>query len=870
MKTLDSTLLPTGTVTFMFTDIEGSTRLLADAGDAAYLALLEAHNELMRDAISAGGGIEVATEGDSFFAVFVDPLAAIATASQIQRRFAGASWVGPGPLRVRIGVHTGAGLLGGDDYVGVDVHRAHRISDAGHGGQVLVSEVTAGLVAGRLPQDLTIQPLGRYRLAGFAEPIPLHEVIINGLEEEFPPLRVRPVESMLPKPLTDFVGRSAELSAGLEILQAHRLLTLTGPGGTGKTRLSLEIAYRAEPKFADGAYFVGLAPLTDHHLIPASILEALGLETAGGLEPRDHVIRYLAEREVLMVLDNFEHLPEGASFVAEMLASSPRLKVIASSRAPLKVGGEWELPVPPMGTPDEGLDLASAAETDGVRLFASRAESVRPGFQVAQDNVAAVAGIVRALDGLPLAIELAASRMRILTPKSILERLGNQLLASQSADLPERQQTMINTIGWSYDLLDAPHQRLFEQLAVFSGTFGLEEAEAVCRSEADVLDGMTELIEQSLLRQSETRGSPRFRMLTVIREFAYAALTARGGSEEVMARHATVYAELAERSEREILTSKQGVWLQRLTEEQDNLRAAFDHSVAVGHAETALRIAGSLWRFWQIRGHLAEGRSRIETALAMPRGPASAARARALTGLGGMLYWQGLWIEMKAPYEEALEIFREVGSGAELAEALYNLSFPVGFAEDMDGATDLLQESLELSEQLESPLGVGRAYWGIANQAFYRDDWDVVDDSLKRSLVEFSKVDAPYDLGWAWFMFAHAAFKKGAPDKVGEPLRNAMEIFARVRDLSALSLILEVVTTLSVVDGDRPTGSYFTGAASRLRADTGLAIVDVETNRYPEMVEFLESMDDMDRVYYDEGFSASLEDVIDRAFSVLS
>lgn len=870
MKTLDSTRLPTGTVTFMFTDIEGSTRLLADAGDTAYSALLEAHNELMRDSIASGGGIEVATEGDAFFAVFVDPLAAVATASQIQRRFADAVWDGSDPLRVRIGVHTGVGLLGGDNYVGVDVHRAHRISDAGHGGQVLVSEVTTSLLAGRLPQDLTVQPLGRYQLAGFAEPIPLHELVTDGLEEQFPPLRVRPVESILPKPLTDFVGRETEVSDGLEILQAHRLLTLTGPGGTGKTRLSLEIAYRAEPKFADGAYFVGLAPLKDPDLIPASILEALGLETARGIEPRDHVTRYLADREVLMVLDNFEHLPAGASFVAEILASSPRLKVIATSRAPLRVRGEWELLVPPMGIPDETPDLAAAARTDGVRLFVSRAEAVRPGFTIDEDNVAAVAGIVRALDGLPLAIELAASRMRILTPKAILERLGNQLLASQSADLPERQQTMVNTIGWSYDLLDVSDQLLFEQLAVFSGTFGLEEAEAVCRSDSDILDGMTELIEQSLLRQGETQGSPRFRMLTVIREFAYAALTARGGSEEVLARHAAAYTELAERSEEEILTSKQGVWLQRLTEEQDNLRAAFDHAATIGDAETALRIAGSLWRFWQIRGHLAEGRSRIETALAMPSEGSSTARARALTGLGGIMYWQGMWIEIKAPYEEALEIYREVGSDAEIAEALYNLSFPVGFAKDMDGAADLLRQSLELSERLESPLGVGRAYWGIANQAFYEEDWDAIDESLERSVVEFSKIDAPYDLAWAWFMFAHAAFKKGEPGKVREPVRNALEIFARERDLSALSLILEVVTTLSVVNGDRPNGSYLTGAASRLRADTGLAIVDVDTNRYPEMVEFLESMDDMDRVHFAEGFSAALEDVIDRAFTVLS
>ena len=870
MKTLDTTRLPTGTVTFMFTDIEGSTRLLAATGDVAYSALLGAHNELMRDTISSGGGIEVATEGDSFFTVFVDPIAAVETASLIQRRFSDTAWDGSKPLRVRIGVHTGAGILGGDDYVGVDVHRAHRISDAGHGGQVLISEVTANLVAGRLPQDLIVQPLGRYRLAGFAEPIPLHELVTVGLEEPFPPLRVRPVESMLPTPLTDFIGRETEVNTGLEILRAHRLLTLTGPGGTGKTRLSLEIARRAEPEFADGACFVGLAPLKDHDLIPVTIVESLRLETSGGIEPREHVTRYLADREVLMVLDNFEHLPGGVPFVAELLASSPRLTVVATSRAPLKVRGEWELPVPPMGIPDPNHDLAAVAETDGVRLFVSRSEAVRPGFVIDEENVAAVAGIVRTLDGLPLAIELAASRMRILTPNAILERLGNQLLTSQSADLPERQQTMINTIGWSYDLLDVEHQFLLEQLAVFSGTFGLEEAEAVCRSDNDILDGMTELIDQSLLRQSETRGSPRFRMLTVIREFAYAALTARGVSGEVLARHAAAYTELAERSDQEILTSKQGVWLQRLTEEQDNLRAAFDHAVATGDRETALRMAGSLWRFWQIRGHLAEGRSRIETALAMPGETDPVSRARALTGLGGIMYWQGLWVEMKAPYEEALEIYRGIGSEAEIAEALYNLSFPLGHGGDLEGAMTMLRQSLKMSVALGRPIGIGRANWGIANMAVYQKDWATAHRSLERSVEEFSDLDAPYDLGWTWFMVAHVQFNVGDSESVREPIRNALEVFAQVRDLSALALILEVVATLRVVEGDRRGAAYFAGAASRVKADTGIAIAEVELNRYPEMVEFLESMDEMDLASHVEGFSAALEDVIDRAFDALS
>jgi tetratricopeptide (TPR) repeat protein len=523
-----------------------------------------------------------------------------------------------------------------------------------------------------------------------------------------------------------------------------------------------------------------------------------------------------------------------------------------------------------MGIPDDVRDLKAVATSDGVRLFVSRAGAVRPGFELDQDNVAAVAGIVRTLDGLPLAIELAASRLRSLTPEAVLQRLGNQLLATQAADRPERQQTMVNTIGWSYDLLDSDHQRLFEQLSVFSGTFGLEESEAVCRSDIVILDGMIELVEQSLLRQISDRGSLRFRMLTVIREFAYAALIVRGESNAVLTRHAAVYTDLAERSDEEILTSEQGRWLQRLTEEQDNLRAAFDHAVAAGDAITALRIAGSLWRFWQIRGHLDEARSRIETALGMSGEGDHIARARALTGLGGILYWLGDWSATLSPYDQALDIYRQVGSEAEISEALYNLSFPRSYAGDVHGAEALLRQSLELCERLDRPIGIGRAHWGIANLAVYHEDWETVIDSLVRSVEEFSEVDAPFDLGWAWFMLGHARLKMGEREEVREPERNALEIFARVRDLSALALILEIVAALLLTEGDRAGAAYFAGAASRIKSDTGVAIGDVELNRYPEMVGFLESMEGMDLVSYDEGFSADLDEVIDRAFRALS
>jgi predicted ATPase len=772
-------------------------------------------------------------------------------------------------LRVRIGLHTGNGVLGGDNYVGVDVHRASRISDSAHGGQVLVSDITARLVENHLPEGARLEPLGRYRLTGFPEPSSLHQVVGEGLPAEFPPLRSQRAGSLLPAPLTDFVGRSEEISAGLVVLENHRLLTLTGPGGTGKTRLALEIARTAEPGFADGAYFVALASLTDSALVPMTVLEALQLKTAGGIDPMEHLTRHLADRSVLLVLDNFEQLLEGAPVVSELLAASPGLSVIVTSRSPLRVRGERELPVPPLGVPSTGDDVSTIVQSDGVRLFVSRAEAVRPDFSLDDENIETVSAITRSLDGLPLAIELAASRLRSLTPELVLERLGNQLLAAQASDLPARQQTIVNAIGWSYDLLDESSKILFEELSVFSGSFGLEQAELVCSDLQDVLDGLSELVEQSLVRQTSTTGEPRYRMLSVIREFAYAALVARGGDRKLLDRHASVYLALARRADPEILTSRQQQWLTRLSEDHDNLRAAFDHAIATHDETTALGLAGCLWRFWQIRGHLIEGRRRVETALALSAGSDPLLQARALTGLGGILYWQGEWEAMLEPYAEALELSRLDGDEEAISEAMYNLSFARGYDGDLEGAEELLHESLELSERIARPIGVGRAEWGLANMGVYREDYSESIDRLHRAVSMFSGLDAPFDLGWSWFMLAHTYHKRGESDLAREPLRNALEIFSTVGDVSALALIFGLLAALMVTDSQSELAAFFTGAAHRVESDTGVAIGDVDLNRYPEMVEFLDNLDLASRASFEEGTNVSTDVVVERAFQTL-
>lgn len=854
------TELPTGTVTFMFTDVERSTTVLHELGDSRFAVVIGEHSDIIRDAITAHGGTDVGSEGDSHFAVFPDTLEAVGAAVQIQREMlvpAGES----GPLRVRIGLHTGVAVVGGGDYVGVDVHLASRISDSAHGGQVVVSDVTSGLLEGQLPDGIETRELGKFRLAGFTEPAVIHQLVIAGFDNDFPALRAPPVESQLPRSLSDFVGRGEEISQGIAILEDHRLLTLTGPGGTGKTRLSLELARSVESRFEDGAFFVALAALTDPDLVPTTILETLRLKTAAAVEPIEHLLGYLSERNLLLVLDNFEQLAAGANYVADLLGAAPGLSIIVTSRAPLRVSGERELPVPPLEVP-EVADIGKAGEFDGVRLFVNRAEAVQPTFALTNENVATVASIVRSLDGLPLAIELAASRLRTFTPELVLERLGNQMLAASSADLPKRQQTIVNAIGWSYDLLDEGGKRLFEQLSVFAGSFGLSEAESVVEGGVGVLDGIAELVEQSLLRNVVGSGEPRFRMLTVIREFAYAALVASDGDQVAHDRHSATYLQLAESADHGLLTSQRPEWLARLSIDHDNLRSAFDHAMSSGDVATALGFAGSLWRFWQMRGHLAEGRQRIERALGMASQTEPVLRARALIGLGGLRYWQGDWEAMLPPYREAVELARSDGTEEDVSEALYNFAFGVAYAGDLDGAEELFDESLEISDRIGRPIGVARAHWGIGNIAVFQEDWDRSVIANTKAIEGFSEIDAPFDLGWSWFMLGHTYLKMEEYDSAKAPFAKALSTFATVEDVSALALILEAIGVHTYLTSDVNLAHYFVGAAHRIKRDTGVNLGDVDLNQYEPLAEMEERRSGEALASFEEGYEASLDVVV--------
>ena len=832
--------LPTGTVTFVFTDIESSTRLLQRVGDA-YRDLLATHDQILRDAIAAGGGVAIQTEGDSFFAAFPTAVGAIRAVVQAQRVLSSHSWPDANVVRVRMGIHTGEGVLGGENYIGLDVHRAARIAAAGHGGQVLVSDATRVLVGHALPPDVGLRDLGRHRLKDIERHEQLYQLLIDGLPDEFPPIRTVGARlTNLPVVRSSFVGREHELMAATALLQQTHLLTLTGPGGIGKTRLALTIAAEQLGRFADGVYFADLSPITDASLVPGAIAGVLIVREQPGRALLDSLAEHLRDRHLLLVLDNLEQVAKAASVVSRLLDAAPRLTVLATSRVPLHITGEQEFPVPALALPDSipSSDLESLAGNEAVALFVQRAAAVRPGMQLTPENAPTVAQIAMRLEGLPLAIELAASRAKFLAPDAILARLATRLglLTTGTSDVPERQRTLRGTIEWSHDLLGADEQRLFARLAAFSGGWTLEAAEAVCAPglRTDVLDGLGALVDHSLVRPGESAdGVSRFTMLETIQEFAAEQLARSGEDDDLRRRHAEHFLDLAEKAELHLTREDRVVWLVRLERENDNLRAVLDWAERTGDADTGLRTAAAIWRFWQQRGHLSEGRGRLERLLAMAGSAAPGRlRARALGALGGITYWQNDYPPTRAAYEQAVEIAREVGDPGLLAATLLDLSFVPYLEREPERAEPILREGLAAAEEagdrvltaeLWSSLGFLDVVRG--NPAGAIETRRAAIAILREEGMAWKVADSLTGLG----MMSRAT---GDVDAARSELREALAIFAEARDTLMISMVLRGLAHVANDNGLHERAARLTGASARIRDEIGGGIPPELTGRW--------------------------------------
>ena len=684
--------MPAGTVTLLFSDIEGSTRLLQELG-AEYASVLADHRRLLRAAADEHGGSEVDTQGDAFFFVFRRVRDALAAAAAGQRSLAAHGWPGGRTLSVRMGIHTGEPEAVEEGYVGLDVHRAARICAAANGGQVLVSAAARELVSDEEPSSVALLDLGEHRLKDLMRPQRLYRLVVDGLPDDpRPPRTLDRRRTNLPPQPTPLVGRDLEirdLAAALAD-DGTRLLTLTGPGGVGKTRLALHAAAELVESFADGVYLVQLAAVRDWELVVPSVAQVLVVrETAG-----ESLAAYLAERRVLLVLDNLEHLLAAGPAVAELLNSTRYAAALVTSQEPLRVAGERVFPVPPLPVPPPG-SAEHALRYDSVSLFVERARAVRPDFVASGPTLAAVGDLCARLDGLPLAIELAAARVPLLEPAEILARLDRRftLLTAGSRDAPHRHQTLRAMIDWSHGLLDAREQALLARLAVFAGGCTLEDAEAVVDAELDLLGS---LLDKSLLR----RDGGRFTMLETVREFAAERLEERGEKDLYAARHAERLVQLAEeayarRVEAEIEYSA------RLELEHQNLRAALDW-LAAARPEDELALAGSLGWFWHARSHLTEGRERLRHPLRREH-PPTAVLARALTAAGHLAAWKGDRPEALEQLSRALELWHDLGEQVEEALAFDSLAWAHFVTGDVPGALAAAEQSLELLRDTDRP-----------------------------------------------------------------------------------------------------------------------------------------------------------------------
>jgi predicted ATPase len=657
-------------------------------------------------------------------------------------------------------------------------------------------------------------------------------LVIEGLQSEFPPLKTLEVPSALPSPLTSFVGRYSEADQVAELVRTNRLVTLTGPGGTGKTRLAVEVARRFVDAFPDGRYFVDLSPIVDARLIPDSIASALRLvPERSGRTVLEILTEHLRDRTALLVFDNFEQVLSGADTVAALLGAASQIRVLATSRVPLALSGEHAFPVPPMGIAHATGDVAELRRSEAVALFIDRATAVDPSFSLADDEIRTVAEICSRLDGLPLAIELAASRVRVLPSRQLLARLEPVLpmLIGGPRDAPGRQRTLESAIRWSYDLLDDTARLLFRHLSVFSGGWTLDAMEKVAErggGRGDGLSVLDALVQHSLVHRIPGDSEGRLQMLQTIREFAIAQLDASEDGPDVRKRHALWFRDLAERAAPHLTGPEQRRWLDELSREHDNVRVALRWAMDTEESETALRLAAAIWRFWYARGHLEEGRRWLEAALGLPSSAEpTAPRARALTALGGLAYWQSDFDTALSSYEEALEIHRALGDRAAMVEALLDVGETRAVKGDPGSGVALMVESLALARGLGDRRGEAWAIWGLASARMFAGELEAARDHLEDSLRIFQEVgDDTWGWGNALGGLAGLAAMRGDPN---EARRMTVEGFALYGEQTNAVIITGHLRNLSLVAnllGQHERAARLAGAEAAWRRKLGFQI----------------------------------------------
>jgi predicted ATPase/class 3 adenylate cyclase len=854
--------LPTGdAVTFFFSDVEGSTRLATRLGPAAWEALLGEHDRLVELTIQDAGGVVVKHEGDGVFAAFVDPAGAIAAAVAFSRALAGFRDVEGHPqARVRIGIHTGEGRLTatGADYVGIDLHYAARVSAAANGGQIVVSDTTVTAVDGVAPGGTELVDVGERRLKDFEVPRRLHMLVVPGAADDGRPLRTIDAPTNLPTPATNFVGREDELDTLAMAVAESRLLTLSGPGGTGKTRLGLRLAATVADAFPGGTWFVDFAPVRDPALIAATIATTLGIAEEPGTPISRTLSAWLKPLVALLVLDNLEQLlPRAATDVADLLGSAPGLRIIVTSRERLRIAGEREYVVQP-------LDPES-----GIRLFLDRALLVRPDVVTSDVDHAAVRAIVERLEGLPLAIELAAARTRMFPPVVILERLTSSLdlLAGGARDLPERQRTLRGAISWSHDLLSGDEQTIFRRCAVFDGGWDAERAREVIdpdgRLDILVIDGLESLSDKSFVRIVPTeRGDPRFQRHTLLSEFARDRLDEAGERADCERRHALAFVDLAEAAGRYLTGPESAVWIVRLSHEQANMRAAMRWSLSVDEPEVGLRIFAATWRFWQQTSQFAEGAKWARDLVSHPfaeRDPV--VRMGALAAQGGIAYWADDFGTTRAAYTERLRLAEEVGNELDIAEAHYDVGFIGVIDQDIPFLRDHETTAIEIFERLGEANGVVRARQALVLVHFLNGDYRKARELEVLNLARFEEVGARFRISDSLMLLAVASIFSDDLDAGRDYLTRSLRLTSGVLTDQVAGLVISSHLTLRA--GLVEDAARLAGAARAITEEMGVTNAALKILHVADPVDLVrERLGDRAEAYLAEGRAMSFEDAI--------
>ena len=800
--------LPQGTVTLLFTDIEHSTQLVRQLGDR-YDAALSAHRRLLREAFERNHGTEMDTQGDAFFVVFARAADALTAAAEAQHALAPHEWDDGITLRVRMGVHTGEPrLTAGGYYVGLDLTRGARICAAAHGGQILLSDSTRALVG----DEVQTRELGAHMLKGIEAPERLFQLLVPGLPDEFPPLRARPPGN-LPTPRTALVGRHDELAAVVDLLKGESpIVTVTGAGGAGKTRLAVEAAHAVARFFRDGAFFVSLATVDDSGLVPAAVAHALEVSEKGSETVVEAIAAELGQRELLLLLDNFEQVVDGAPAVGELLRACPRLTVLATSRERLNLAGECEYSLPPLQS------------SDAAALFTSRARAALPSVDLDGSSRELVAAICSRLDGLPLAIELAAAQVRVLPLSTILERLEQRLpfVTDGARDLPERQRTLAATIDWSYGLLDEMEQALLVRLAVFVGGWTIDAAQEVGERD-DVLSLLVSLRDKSLIApRVGSDGGPRFAMLETIREYALERLHER--REDALAAqrlHANYFLGVAERAATELQGEHQPEWLARLAEEHRNLRAALEWADNVGEHDLVLRTAGALWRFWFIRGHLTEGRTWLARALERRPTQPSELLTRALLGATALAAADDDLTAAQALATERLHVCRELGGDDAIVSALGALANVTVMLGALDDAVRLYEQAAAHARAA----GADGALASIMNNLGYvmllNDDAVGGEARCREAARLFEELGFNTEAAGAWLNVAIALLAEArAPDAL-PVLARSLRTYAGVQHPDCISYCLDAYAASAEQLGELRHAAVLIGAARAIGRQTG-------------------------------------------------